>query len=46
MQEIVLCRNYNRNQRVKAKRWVKRRSLSYAQDKIQRVIQEKVKPNC
>jgi hypothetical protein len=34
MQEIVLCRNYKRNQRVKAKIWVKRRSLSYAQDRV------------
>jgi hypothetical protein len=45
MQEIVLCRNYKRNQRVKAKRWVKRRTLSYAQDRVQLVIQEEVKPN-
>jgi len=46
MQKIVLCTNYKRNQRVKAKRWVKRRSLSYAQDKVQCVIQEEVKSNC
>jgi hypothetical protein len=46
MQEIVLCMNYKRNQRVKAKRWVKRRNLSYAQDRVQRVIQEEVKLNC
>jgi hypothetical protein len=26
--------------------WVKRRSRSYAQDRVQRVIQEEVKPNC
>jgi hypothetical protein len=42
----VLCRNYKRKQRVKSKRWVKRRSSSYAQDRVQRVIQEEVKPNC
>jgi len=46
MQEIVLCRNYKRNQRVKAKMWVKRRSLSYAQDRVQCVQQEEVKLNC
>jgi hypothetical protein len=46
MQEIVLCRNYKRNQRVKAKRWVKRKSLSYAKDWVQHVVQEDVKPNC
>jgi hypothetical protein len=42
----VLCKNYKRNQRDKAKRWVKRRSLSYAQDRVQGVIQEDVIPNC
>jgi len=42
----VLCRNYKMNQRVKAKRWVIRRSLSYVQDRVQCVIQEDVKPNC
>jgi predicted transcriptional regulator YheO len=42
----VLCKNYNINQIVKAKRWVKRISLSYAQDRVQSVIQEEVKPNC
>jgi hypothetical protein len=46
IQEIVLCRNYKINQRVKAKMWVKRRSLSYAQDRVQCVKQEEVKPNC
>jgi hypothetical protein len=46
MQEIVLCRNYKRNQRVKAKMWVQRRSISYAQDRVQCVIQEEMKPTC
>jgi hypothetical protein len=46
MQEIVLGRNYKRNQRVKAKMWVKRRSLSDAQDRVQCVKQEELKPNC
>jgi hypothetical protein len=46
MQEIVLCKNYKKIQRVKAKRWVKRISLFYAQDRVQRVIQEEVKSNC